>query len=162
ELLQQFLSTPATYLGLLALVCLYRDRSSTEHSPASPAHGRAQPTSADWVLVVGLAGLPVVGWLLANLVTGFVLFRSAIAPVIGFSLVVAMLCQTAAARRPALPLFLAAWVAVTGAASTMDFRTTTRTTMFTRNHIAIGSGCFRLLTLAEKLPQEGLPIVVSD
>src|SRR5262249_46897538 len=143
ELLQQFLSMPATYLGLLTLVCLYWQRVSTEDRLPSPTRRAGQPSPADWVLAVSLAGLPVIGWVLANLVTGLLVFRYVISAVIGFSLIVPMMCQKVAARRRGLPLLLAAWVAVTAAGVTHS----ALTSMFSRNHIAVGLGCFRLLKL---------------
>jgi hypothetical protein len=52
----QFLSIPITYLGLLAIVCLFPGRWSTaEGSPLSDSRER-QPSTTDWVLAVGLDG----------------------------------------------------------------------------------------------------------
>jgi hypothetical protein len=162
ELWPQFLSISATYLGLLALVCLGRDRASTRDGSPSPTSREGPPSPADWVLVLGLAALPLIGWLFANLVTGLLLFRYVIAALIGFSLVIPLLCQIAASDRPKLALLLAGWVAVTAAASVLGSRHAVRTTAFTTAHITAGGGCFRLLTIWERLPEEGLPIVVSD
>lgn len=117
ELWPQFLSISVTYLGLLALVCLCRDRISPRDGSPSPTSREGQPSPADWVLALGLAALPVIGWLFANLVTGLLLFRYVIAALIGFSLVIPLLCRMAASDRPKLALLLAGWVAVTAAAS---------------------------------------------
>jgi len=159
ELWGQFLSLPATYLGLLALTCLGLDRTlARDDQPAREGQGGW----ADWILVIGLAMLPLVGWLFANLVTGLLFFRYVIATLIGFSLGVAMLCAVAVRRRPELALLMLGWIAVTAAGSTMAVRHTLRSTTVTSAHIAAGSQCFRLLKLGARLPQNDLPVVVAD
>jgi hypothetical protein len=154
---QQFLSTSATYLGVLALVCIYRDRM-----PTADESRERQPSPPDWVLVLGFMALPAVGWLFANLVFGLLLFRYVIAAVIGFSLVVPLLCRAFVRRRPEIALLLAGWVAVAAAGSILASRHAMRTTTVTTEHVAAGRGCFRLLNLWKRLPADGLPIVVSD
>ena len=156
----QFLSIPATYFGLLALVCVCRDRMSRPDDLTSLTTRDARPPLSDWVLVIGLMALPAIGWSFAYLVTGVLLFRYVLAAVIGFSLGIALLCRVAVRRRPEIALLLAAWVAVTAAGSTVATRYGARTTLTTA-HIAAGSGCFRLLNVWGKLPPDGLPIAVS-
>lgn len=161
QLWGEFLSISATYLGLLVLVCLWRVRSSPADRPTSaPIREALRP--ADWVLVIGLMALPAIGWVFANLVTRLLAFRYVIAAVIGFSLGVPLLCRAAVRRRPELALLLAAWVAVAAAASTVGARHALRATAFTLTDISAGQGCYRLLRVWEKLPADGLPIVVSD
>ena len=159
ELALQFLSIPATYVGLLALVCI--GRQSRPGRLTSPTTREGRLPLSDWVLVIGLMALPALGWLLAYLVTGAVLFRYVIAAVIGFSLGITFLCWVAVRRRPEIALLLAAWVAVTAAGSAIAARYVQRTTLTTA-HVAAGRGCFRLLKLWEQLPPDGLPIVVSE
>jgi hypothetical protein len=161
ELWPQFLSGSATYVGLLGLVCLGRDRASGADGPSPPVVWEEPPSPVDWVLVIGLAALPVIGWLVANLVTGLLLFRYVIAAIIGFSLAIPLLLRLAVRRRPELALLLAAWVALAAAGSIAASRYTLRTTSLTTEHIAAGRGCFRLMNVWEKLPPD-LPIVVSD
>lgn len=161
ELWPRFLSISATYLGLLAIVCLGRGRVSRADDPPSLITREGQPLPADWVLVIGLIALPAIGWLFANLVTGFIEFRYVIATVIGFSVGVPLLCQVGVRRRPEIALLLAAWMAVTAAGSTFAAWYTLRTTTITTAHIAAGGGCFRLLNVWRKLPPDDLPIVVS-
>lgn len=159
ELSLQSLSIPAAYLGLLAIVCVCRDQvSGADDVTALRAH-EGQPPLSDWVLVGGLMGLPAIGWSFANLVTGLLPFRYVIAAVIGFSLGVALLCRLAVRRRPEIALLLAAWMAITAAGSTIATKYVPRATLM---QIAAGSGCFRLLKVWEKLPPDGLPIVVSE
>jgi hypothetical protein len=162
ELWGQFLSLPAAYLGLLALACLGLERMSAMDDPATREGQEGRGRSADWTLVIGLAMLPVVGWLLANLITGLLFFRYVVATLIGFSLGVALLCGVAVKRRPEVALLMLGWIAVTAAGSTMAVRHTLRSTTITTSHIAAGGQCFRLLRLWEKLPQDNLPIVVAD
>jgi hypothetical protein len=157
ELWQQFLPTSATYLGVLALVCLFRDRM-----PTADDSRERRPSPPDWVLVLGFMALPAVGWLFANLVFGLLLFRYVIAAVVGFSLVVPLLCRASVRRRPEIALLLAGWVAVTAAGSILASRHAMRMTTVTTEHVAAGRGCFRLLNLWGRLPADGLPIVVSD
>ena len=159
ELWGQFLSLPVVYLGLLALACLGPGRTFARDDPLTRD---GQGGWADWILVIGLAMLPLVGWPFAKLVTGLLLFRYVIATVIGCSLGVAMLCWVAVRRRPALALLMLAWIAVTAAGSSISVRHTLRSTTITTEHIGAGRQCFRLLKLGERLPQNDLPIVVTD
>ncbi|MGH7786420.1 MAG: ArnT family glycosyltransferase [Candidatus Binatia bacterium] len=161
EVWNQLLSTPANLLGLLALICIWRDRASPADDPSLPAAPGRQPSPADWVLIIGLMALPAIGWVFANLVTRLFPLRYVIATVIGFSLGVPLLCRMAIRRRPEIALLLAAWVVVAAAASPMSARHTMRKTL-TRANIAAGWGCFRLLNLWKNVPQDGLPIVMSD
>ena len=55
----QFLSTSATYLGLLAIVSLCRDRVSGADDPPSLITREVQTPAADWVLVIGFCRLGV-------------------------------------------------------------------------------------------------------
>jgi pimeloyl-ACP methyl ester carboxylesterase len=98
---------------------------------------------------------------LANLATGVFIARYTIVTIIGFSLGTSLLCRLAAARRPEIALLLAAWVALSAAGSAVTARYVMRAKMVTTQHIAAGRGCFRLLILWDKLPADGLPIVVA-
>ena len=158
QLWGQFLSVTVAYLGLLVLVCLGWDRMA--RAPAAPIR-QARPPAGDWALVLGLVALPVVGWLLANLVTGLLLFRYVIPAVIGFSLGIPLLCRGVVKGRP-WALLAAGWVAVAAAWNMLDARHEMRTTGLTTQHIAAGPGCFALLSVWSKLPQRDSPIVLSD
>jgi hypothetical protein len=158
----EFLSTPATYLGLLAIVALCQSRAFAAPRAPEPAVEDAPPTPSDWVLALALAATPAIGWLVANLVTGNFMFRYVIVAVIGFSLAIPLLCGAVASRRPEVALLVAAWVALSAAGSTAAAVYAMRTTALTTEHIAAGRGCFRLFTVWGKLPHDGLPIVVSD
>jgi hypothetical protein len=155
----QFLSVAVTYLGLLALACLGRGRGSRAEAPELPTPERRL---ADWGLAVGLMAIPAAAWLLANVVTGLLLFRYVLATVIGFSVAVPLLYRVAVGRRPELALLAAGWVAVTAVGSILDTRHVMRTTGLTTEHIAAGRGCFALLNLWTRLPPDDSPIVVSD
>ena len=157
----QFLSVAVMYLGLLAVVCLGRDRGTRAEGPELPVRER-RPPLADWALVIGLMVLPAIGWLLANLVTGLLLFRYVLPAVIGFALVVALLCRVAFEHRPELALLAAGWVAVTAAGGALEARHVMRTTGLTTQHIRDGRGCFALLNVWSRLPRDDSPIVVSD
>jgi hypothetical protein len=158
----QFLSIPITYLGLLAIVCLFPGRrSAAEGSPLSADRER-RPSTTDWVLAVGWMALPVGVWLLANLVTGNFMLRYAIVTIIGFGLGIPLFCYMGIRHRPELALLLAGWVVATAVGSTLAARHFLRTTTLTTQHIAAGFGCARLLTLWENLPGGELPIVVAD
>jgi hypothetical protein len=159
ELSLQSLAIPAAYLGLLAIVCVCRDQVSGADNVTALSAREGQPPVSDWVLVAGLMALPAIGWSFANLVTGLLPFRYVIAAVIGFSLGVALLCRVAIGRRPEIALLLAAWMAIAAAVNGVATRYEPRTTTA---YIAAGGGCFRLLKVWEKLPPDGLPIVVSE
>jgi hypothetical protein len=162
ELWSHFLSVSATYLGMFVVVCLCHDWVSTEDGPTSPTTRDRQSSLTDWVLVLAFVSLPAAGWLLANVVAGFVVPRFVIASVIGFSLGVPLLCRMAIRRQPEVALLLAGWVAATAVGGILASRHAMHTTSVTTEHIAAGRGCFRLLKLWERLPSDDLPIVVSD
>ena len=162
EVWSQFLSISATYLGLLALVCLGRDRTSAADDSPCLTTREGWLRTSDWALVIGLMALPLIGWLFASLVTGLLPPRYVIVAVIGFSLAIPLLCRVAVTRRPEIALLLAGWVVVSAAMSTMSTMHAMRTTTLTTAHIAAGRGCFALLNLGGKLSGDGLPIVVSD
>jgi hypothetical protein len=156
----QFLSASVIYLGLLAIICLAQMRQPTDASPVPALRGRP-PTPSDWLLVVAWMALPMGAWILANLETGNFRFRYTIVTIIGFGLGVPLLCHLAVRRRPGIAVLLAGWVAVTAAGSTLASYHTLQTTGTTAQ-IAAGGGCARLLTISERLPEDGLPIVVAD
>ena len=158
----QFLSVSVTYLGLLVVLCLSLDRGAMGDSSPSRTTPEGQPPASDWVLVVSCLALPAFAWLVAYLVTGVFIARYMIVTVIGFSLGIPLLCRLAVRRRPEIALLLAGWVALSAAGSAITARYAMRTKMVTTQHIAAGRGCFRLLALWDKLPADGLPIVLSD
>jgi hypothetical protein len=160
QLWGQFLSVPVVYLGLLALVCLGRGLARGD-APGEPPQ-TARSTLADWVIATGLVALPAIGFLVANVLTGLLLFRYVLPAIIGFALLVPLLCRVALNRRVELALLAAGWVAVTAAGSTLGTRHAMRTTALTTQHVRDGRGCFALLNLWSGLPRDGSPIVVSD
>jgi hypothetical protein len=157
----QFLSVAVVYLGLLAVVSLGGGRRTRREDPRPPARERRAPL-ADWLLVIGLMALPAVGWLLANLVTGLLLFRYVLPAVIGFALAVPLLCRMVVEHRAELAVVAAGWVAVTAVGSVLDTRHSMRTTGLTTQHIRDGRGCFALLNVWSRLSREDSSIVVSD
>jgi len=162
EVWQQFLSTAATYFGLLALSYLCLKRRAVGDDLPAPLAARAEPSLADATFVLGLLMLPAIGWVFANLVTGVLLFRYVIAAVIGFSLAVPLICRAAVARRPEVALLMLGWVAVIAAENHLAVRNTMQMTTLTTPQIAAGYGCFRLFKIWQQLPENDLPIVVSD
>jgi hypothetical protein len=162
DIWSQFLSISITYLGLLALVCLCGERSPTADVSPSPIAREARTPAADWALVVGWMALPAVGWVLCNLTTGVLLFRYLVFTVVGFSLGIPLLCRLAVARRPEVAVLLAGWMAVAATESVITSRYVMRTRTVTTEQIAAGSGCLRVMNLWEKLPPDGMPIVLTD
>jgi hypothetical protein len=162
ELWPQFLSTAATYFGLLALFCVCLMRRPAADGLPVPMTRTVGASPADWVFVLGLLMLPAVGWLFANLVTGVLIFRYVIAALIGFSLAVPFICWPAATRRPEIALLMVGWVAVIAVETIIASRDAMRLTTLTTPQIAAGMGCFRLFRAWKRLPQDDLPIVVSD
>jgi hypothetical protein len=158
EIWPQYLSLPATYVGLLAVVCLtnlIRPSADGTASQSSPGREARLP---EWVLIIGLIALPAIGMVFASLSTGALLVRYVAATIIGFSLGIPLLCQATLKRRPEFALLCAAWVAVAAVGGVMN----TRDDMLHLGDIQAGRSCFAPMRVGSQLPPDGLPVVVSD
>lgn len=147
-----FLSTPLTYLGLALLIAAAAQLRGT--SAISPP----AIVASDYVLAIGFACLPLVGFIFGALVTGVVTPRYVLPAVIGLSVLIPLVCAGMSARSPWLGVLLFGWVAIASLATAFDVKRD----MVETGAIARGRGVFALVPLAPRIPNDGRPIVVTD
>jgi hypothetical protein len=153
---QVFLSTPATYLGLIAIVCLAR-----------PGHGQpdfksddrqALPRTSDWVLALGLASLSVWGYLVAALTTGVFTSRYVLPAVAGLSILVPLLLHRHLRCHPRALVLAACWLGLAACLNVIE----AKHNLVEVSNVLQGKGTDYLLKLEDDLPQDGLPIVITQ
>lgn len=152
-----FLSSAAMYLSLLACIYLRIREDRDELSPVRPMPSQCQD-AASWMLVIGLSVLPVVGLLFARVVTGVLLYRYVLSTSIGVCLLVGFLCWRCVASRPEFSLLLLACVLMCACGSILE----RKRTMAELGDVELGRGRFRIIHIASELPDDELPIVISD
>jgi hypothetical protein len=152
----QLLSTPLTYLGIACVLAISLRAGTDARRLAGNNVARPLVSTSDWMLVTCLICLPLIGFVATHLASGALLARYLLPTIIGFSLGVPLLCSVVGSRTPVLGLV--AWVAASALLSVAQVKHQ----MAETGDIVLGRGIFSLLAHADAIPNDGLPILVSD
>jgi hypothetical protein len=152
--LETFLSTPVTYVGLLVILCLAKRQGAV---PAAEDEGAGLQTS-DWVLALALSSLPVWGYVLATASTGVFTGRYVLPSVAGFSILLPLLLHLRLRGDPVTPIRLAWWLGLAACLTVAEVKYDLPEV----SNVRLGKGPDYLLKIEDQLPQDGLPIVVTQ
>jgi Dolichyl-phosphate-mannose-protein mannosyltransferase len=151
-----FLSTPLTYFGLFVILSLPPHRSGAL-PPKVQAH-RTISCMSDWILSLGLVSMPFWAYLLVILTTNVFMFRYLLPTIIGMSILIPLLLRERLRHDPKPSYFVPCWLVVAALWNVTEAKSSMRELSGVRQ----GQGPNYLLKIEDRLPQDGLPIVVSE